>query len=257
VAGEGGLDRHLGGGEVADLAHHDDVRVLAHERPHALGEPQIDLRLHLHLVERGLDHLDRVLDGAHVHLGGGEALQRRVQRGGLARPGGAGDQHDAVGPAAHLVPAALVLLREAELAEVAHQHLGIEDAHHQLLAERRRQGGDAKLDVAGLRRARLDAPVLGPALLDHVHAREDLDAAGHRREHRGRDLVDLVQHAVDAEAHDALVAARLDVDVARALLERVLPQPVDHAHHVRVVGVELPRFPIRGLAELDQLLEVR
>ena len=81
---------------------------------------------------------------------------------------------------------------------------------------------------------------------------EDLDAAGHRRQHRGRDLVDLVQHAVDAEAHDALLAPRLDVDVARALLEGVLPQPVDHAHDVRVVGVEL----LVGLAELDQLLEV-
>ena len=69
----------------------------------------------------------------------------------------------------------------------------------------------------------------------------------------GRDLVDLVQHAVDAEAHDALLAARLDVDVARALLEGVLPQPVDHAHDVRVVGVEL----LVALAELDQLLEVR
>ena len=88
-------------------------------------------------------------------------------------------------------------------------------------------------------RARLDAPVLRPALLDHVHAREDLDAARHRREHRRRDLVDLVQHAVDAEAHDAALAARLDVDVARALLEGVLPQPVDDVHDVRVVRVEL------------------
>ena len=45
--------------------------------------------------------------------------------------------------------------------------------------------------------------------------------------HRRRDLVHLVQHAVDAKAHDADVAARLDVDVAGALVERVLPQPVD------------------------------
>src|SRR2546425_6303144 len=39
---------------------------------------------------------------------------------------------------------------------------------------------------------------------------------------------------------------------ARALLEGVLPQPVDDAHDVRVVGVELLVAP----AELDQLLEV-
>ena len=47
------------------------------------------------------------------------------------------------------------------------------------------------------------------------------------------------------------VAPRLDVDVGRALLERVLPQPVDDVDDVLVVGVELA-----VLAELDQLLEV-
>ena len=49
------------------------------------------------------------------------------------------------------------------------------------------------------------------------------------------------------------VAPRLDVDVARALLEGVLPQPVDDVDDVLVVGVEL----LVRLAELDQLLEVR
>ena len=53
--------------------------------------------------------------------------------------------------------------------------------------------------------------------------------------------VDLVQHAVDAEAHQAGVAPRLDVDVGGALLERVLPQPVDDVDDVAVVGVELAR----------------
>src|SRR3954462_12761096 len=41
--------------------------------------------------------------------------------------------------------------------------------------------------------------VLRAALLHHVHAREDLDAAGHRDQHRRGDLVHLVQHPVDAE----------------------------------------------------------
>ena len=80
---------------------------------------------------------------------------------------------------------------------------------------------------------------------------EELDAAGHREQHRVRDRVDLVQHAVDAEAHDAGVAPRLDVDVGGALLERVLPQPVDDVDDVLVVGVERA-----VLAQLDQLLEV-
>ncbi len=141
---------------------------------------------------------------------------------------------------------------EAELLEIAHQDLGIEDAHDELLAEGGRQGGNAQLDLLPGEGARLDAPVLRPALLHHVHAREDLDAARHGDEDRRGNLVDLVQHAVDAEAHDALLAARLDVDVARALLEGVGPEPVDDAHHVRVVRVDR----LVALAELDELLEI-
>ena len=49
-----------------------------------------------------------------------------------------------------------------------------------------------------------------------------------------------------------MLAPRLEVDVAGALLEGVLPQPVDDVHDVLVVGVEL----LVALAELDQLLEV-
>ena len=99
--------------------------------------------------------------------------------------------------------------------------------------------------------AGLDAAILRAALLDHVHASEDLDAAGHGRQHRRGNLVDLVQDAVDAEAHVAGVPPRLDVDVAGALLECVLQQPVDDMDDVAVVGVELA-----GCAQLDQLLEV-
>jgi hypothetical protein len=70
--------------------------------------------------------------------------------------------------------------RKTELGEIAHQHLGVEDPHHQLFAEGRRQRGQAQLDLLAVGRARLDAAVLRPALLHHVHAAEDLDAAGHR-----------------------------------------------------------------------------
>ncbi len=61
-----------------------------------------------------------------------------------------------------------------------------------------------------------------------------------------------MQHAVDAKAYRALLATRLDVDVAGALLEGVLEQPVDDVDDVRVVGV---RLLIAG-AEVEQLLEV-
>jgi hypothetical protein len=64
-------------------------------------------------------------------------------------------------------------------------------------------------------------------------------------------LVNRVQHTVDAKADHALLAPRLQVDVAGALVKRVLPQPVHHLHHALVVGVQL----LVGLAQLHQLLE--
>jgi hypothetical protein len=62
-----------------------------------------------------------------------------------------------------------------------------------------------------------------------------------------------MQHAVDTEANDADFTPRLDVDVARALFERVLPEPIDDIDDVLVVGVELAIGP----AEFDELLERR
>ena len=62
-----------------------------------------------------------------------------------------------------------------------------------------------------------------------------------------------MQHAVDAKADRAHLAPRLQVDVAGALVEGVLPQPIDHLHDTLVIGVE--RLVV--LAEFDQLLEAR
>ena len=63
VAGQRGLDRDLRRLQVADLADHDDVRVLAQDRAQRMREGEADLRLHLDLVDAGQLVLDRILDG--------------------------------------------------------------------------------------------------------------------------------------------------------------------------------------------------
>ena len=251
VAGQSGLHRHLGGLQVADFAHHDDVRVLAHQRAQAFGEIEVELRLHLGLVERRLYHLDRVFDRADVDLFGGNPLERGIQRGGLARAGRPGHQDNAVRAFNQRLPALRVMGREAQRIKVLDRVVGVEDTHHHFFAEGRGQGRDAHLDLIPARVAGLDAPILRPALFHDVHAPEQLDARRHRAQHAHRHLVHRMQHAVDAEADHALLAPRLQVDVTGTLVERVLPQPVHHLHHALVVGVEL----FVGLAELDQLLE--
>ena len=64
--GERGLDRDVRGLEVADLAHHDDVRVLAQERAQGGGERQAEVVARRDLVDAVQLELDRVLDGADV-----------------------------------------------------------------------------------------------------------------------------------------------------------------------------------------------
>jgi hypothetical protein len=70
--GEHQMPRHRrlhgdgGGLGVADLAHHDDVGILAQDRPQAAGEGEPDPLVDLHLVDPGHLVLDRVLQGDHV-----------------------------------------------------------------------------------------------------------------------------------------------------------------------------------------------
>ncbi len=63
--------------------------------------------------------------------------------------------------------------------------------------------------------------------------------------------LDVVQHAVDAEADDARVALGLDVDVGGARVEGVLQHELDGVDDVLVAGLDL------GLRlHAHQLLEV-
>ncbi len=207
--------------------------------------------LHLHLVEARLDHLDRVLDGADVHIRRGELLQRGVEGGGLAGSGRPRDQNDAVRLLDHAGPQRMILVGQTKITEAAHQHLGVKDAHHQLLAKRRGQRRQTQLHLATAGHPGFQAPVLRPAFFREVHAPENFQPAGHGHRNSGRQVVDVVQHTIDPEPHIGLLAARLDMDIAGALLERVLQQPVDDADDMLVVGIG-----VLLLAELHQLLEI-
>jgi hypothetical protein len=208
--------------------------------------------LHLHLVERRLDHFDRVFDGAEVHLRRRQFFQRGVQRGGLAGAGWPGDQNDAVGLARHVLPAPQVVGAEAQLIEILKQHFRVKNPHDHFFAERGGQRRQAQLDFAALRGLGLDPAILRFALFGDVHPPQAFQATDDRHGHLRRELIDVVQHAVDAKTHRALLAARFDVDIAGALLEGVLEQPVDDVDDVRVVGV---RLLIAG-TEIEQLFEV-
>src|SRR6185295_4080612 len=176
VAGERSLDGDLRGLLVADLAHHDHVRVLAEEGAQPGGEGEPDLRADRHLADALELVFDRVLDGEDVEVGRVDAGERAVQRGGLPGAGGAGDQDDPVRPPDERVHVLERLPGHADLRQVQEHGGLVQQAHHDALAERGGDGGDADVDVpAG--ELDPDAAVLGQALLGDVELRHDLHAA--------------------------------------------------------------------------------
>ena len=233
MTGERRLNRDLRSLQVADLADHDDVGIVAQHRAQDLSEREADLRLDLHLVDAVELVLDRVLDREHLAVRRVQLDQRGVERGGLAAAGRAGDQDDAVRAGERLVIGVERIAGEAKRREVERDAGPIQDAQDHRLAVHGGHRGDAQVDVLAAHRE-LDAAILGQAALGDVEARHDLDA----RDDRGAQLqgrrFDLAQHAVDAIAYAQVLFERLDVDVRGPRLDRPRDQPVDDPHHRRL-----------------------
>jgi hypothetical protein len=219
---------------VADFADHHDVRILAQDGAQAAGEGHLDLGVDLGLADAVDVVLDRVLDRHDVARVVVDALERRVQRGGLARAGGAGDQHYAVRLVDQLVDHRLHARLHAERGQFEPAGLLVQQAQHDTLAVPGGHRRDAHVDRAA-GDAQADAAVLRQALLGDVEARHDLDARDQQRRHRTLGLQHLAQHAVDAEAHDEPVLEGLDVDVRGVFLDGLGQHGVDQADDRRVV----------------------
>ena len=68
-------------------------------------------------------------------------------------------------------------------------------------------------------------------------------------------LIDLMQDAVDTEPYDTRIAPWLNMNIARALFERILPKPVNNANDVTIIGVRRDAATLR--AQLHQLFKRR
>src|ERR1700730_1268101 len=134
VAGEARLYRDLRGLEVTDFADHDHIRILAQDGAQAAGESHLDLGVHLGLADAVDVVLDRILDRHDVARVVVEALESCVERGGLARAGGSGDQQDAVWFVDQLIDELLGARVHAEGVEVELARLLVEDTQYDALA---------------------------------------------------------------------------------------------------------------------------
>src|SRR5713226_2510386 len=265
VAGQRGLDGDLRRLAVADLADHDHVRVLAEEAAQPVGEGEVDLRVHRRLRDALELVLDRVLDGHDVEVRPVDLAEGRVERGGLAAPGGPRHQHDPVRLVDQPLHGGELVLVHPDLGEVEQHRALVEQAHDDALAEHGGRGGEADVDVAA-GELHADAAVLRQALLRDVQAAHDLHARADAVLEPLRRPDDLLQHAVHPEAHADVLLLRLDVDVAGALLGGAEEQRVDQPDDGRLVaGVEQvlrllqlvrDHVQVAGLEIADQLLRL-
>src|SRR5262249_34500081 len=127
---------------------------------------------------------------------------------------------------------------EAELVELQDGGGAVEQTHDHPLAIGGGHGGDADVHVlAGQLDA--DAAVLRQAPLGDVETGHDLYARDNGRLEAVRRRDDVVEDAVDAEAHRQVAFEGLDVNVAGAILHRLEEQRVDQFDDRRLfVGVE-------------------
>ncbi len=157
----------------------------------------------------------------------------------LPEPGGARDQHHAVGLQDGLLELDQRLGLEAELGHVQPQVVLVEQPHDDLLAPEGGQGADAVVERLALARQihlEHDAAVLRQPLLADVQLGHDLDARDdgvlqlQRRGHDG------LQDAVHAEAHAVFLLVGLDVNVAGGALHRVGEDQVHQLDDGRFLG---------------------
>ncbi len=138
MAGHGGPDGQFGGFGVADLAHHEHVRVVAQQRferfrkTHVLGDFHggHPFQLVFHRVFDGIERFFREVVA--------DVAQQGFQSGGFAAAGGAGHDHQAVSTPGQAAHNADLLIREPQLVDTGQVALIVQDSQGQLGA----RGGD-------------------------------------------------------------------------------------------------------------------
>src|SRR4051812_12809135 len=235
VSGERGFHGDVRGLFVAGLADQDHVRILAKEGAQDAGEVEPDIFVGLDLVDAVEVVLDGVFGGGDVDAGVVDLSQRGVERRRFAGAGGPGDVHDAVRLVDQLADLGEHVGIGDDFVEAKRGVRFIEDAHADLLAPLGGNGADAEVDRLAFH-VDGNASVLRQALFGDVELAEDLEARYQAELNFLRQVLDRLQNAVEAEAHDHILFHGLDVDVAGALLDGESEDGITQADDGRVFG---------------------
>ncbi len=138
VAGLRGLDRDVGRLRIANLADHDDVRILPQERTQCGREREPGLFGDTDLADAVELDFGGILDRADVVRVAIEHLQRAVERQRLAAAGRTRDEYEAMRRAYRGLHRGCLLRVEAEAGEREVRWHGFQPPQHQLFTEQRR-----------------------------------------------------------------------------------------------------------------------
>ena len=239
MPGQRRLHRDLGGFVVADFADHHHVGVLPQNRAQARREGQPDARIDLrlpHPVDRVFDRvLDRQDVARAVISGGVELAQRGIKRGGLARSGRAGHQHDAVGFGQRAGQYRCRLIGQAQVREIEPGLVLVEQPQHHALARPAGQRRNAHVDQPPTQ-AQRDPPVLRHPPLGNIEPCHDLDPADQDRRDVRRHAQCFLEHAIVTHPHDQRALVRFDMNIRDALPHALGDQPVDQPDRRCIVG---------------------
>ena len=265
MAGERGLHGDLGRLHIANLPHQDPVGILPQDGPQAGGEGVADLGIDRHLDDPVDVVFHRVFGGDQFVFDQVEFGEGRVERGGLARAGGTGHEHDPVGPLDHLAKLPQHRGLQPNLLQVEGDHAPVEHPHHHTLAEQRGEHAHAEIDRMAAH-GQLDPTVLRHPPLGDVEVGHHLDSGGDRKGQMLGRRHHLLEHTIRLDADPEFSLEGLEVDVARAVADRQQEHHVEQLPHrgalrqglhAREVGRPFPESGRRCLGgQILILLEV-
>src|SRR5687767_5356510 len=147
VPRERGLDGDLSGLAVANLADHNDVRVLAQDRPQAVGKGEVDPGIHLNLPDAIQLIFDRILDGDDVQFRRVDLVQGTVEGRGFPTAGRPCHQEDPVRAFDQTTVLDIHLLPHTDLFQ-PEEHAGfVQETEDDALAIGGGDYGDADVDI--------------------------------------------------------------------------------------------------------------
>ena len=224
MPGHGRLDGHVGRFQVANLAHHDDVRVVPQQAPQGRSERD-QLSIHLDLRHAGQQVFDGVFHREDVSPRAVQLAHGRIERGGFAAAGRSGQQHHAVWRPNRPAELLQVFVRKAQ---------GFQPQLDRFAAEQPQRGpfapaggnrghADVQRHVVASRRLVAEASVLRGTLLGDVQPGQHFHPRGQTHSRRAIQVHQKrLQMPVDAEANLVALGRGFHVHVGSPVEERLL-----------------------------------